>query len=239
MKSRAFVAVIVMMVIMIASTRRLNAEGTVDETRLFFDSVAMDVRIQVNATIETQPTENITVDLILIGQADIEIKSFNLSIYGFVNGTSKVLIGNLTDADFPLNGTSKTYNGTFTIPQQVWGTTYGEIALVHSVKYGPVVISNPGLSCGFSMTNVKNVYLEDLEHQVDNFKQLNQTFWETFQMNLTAENLATLNKTYQEWQGSIGDLDNTRRLVAVLGITTVFFVVTTLYLVLRKPKESW
>jgi hypothetical protein len=39
--------------------------------------------------------------------------------------------------------------------------------------------------------------------------------------------------------GNLGELDNTRRLTTVLAITTVLFVATTVYLVMRKPKEIW
>jgi hypothetical protein len=59
-----------------------------------------------------------------------------------------------------------------------------------------------------------------------NFEQLNQTYWEL------QENYTTMN-------GNMGELDNTRRLTTVLAITTVFFVATTVYLVMRKPKETW
>ena len=58
-------------------------------------------------------------------------------------------------------------------------------------------------------------------------------------MNLTAESLALLNETYWGLKGSSNELGNTRMAVGILAITTVFFVATTLYLVMRKPKESW
>jgi hypothetical protein len=58
------------------------------------------------------------------------------------------------------------------------------------------------------------------------YEQLNQTYW-------------GLKLNYTDLQGSVTDLDNTRRLAAVLGVTSVFFVVTTIYLVTRRPKESW
>lgn len=58
------------------------------------------------------------------------------------------------------------------------------------------------------------------------YEQLNQTYW-------------GLRLNYTDLQGSVTDLDNTRRLAAVLGVTSVFFVVTTIYLVTRRPKESW
>jgi hypothetical protein len=72
------------------------------------------------------------------------------------------------------------------------------------------------------------------------FSQLNSSYWElkgTYeQLNQTYWGLEL---NYTDLQGSITDLDNTRRLAAVLGVTSVFFVVTTVYLVTRRPKTSW
>jgi hypothetical protein len=72
------------------------------------------------------------------------------------------------------------------------------------------------------------------------FSQLNSSYWElkgTYeQLNQTYWGLRL---NYTDLQGSVTDLDNTRRLAAVLGVTSVFFVVTTIYLVTRRPKESW
>jgi len=72
------------------------------------------------------------------------------------------------------------------------------------------------------------------------FSQLNSSYWEiksTYeQLNQTYWGLRL---NYTDLQGSLTDLDNTRRLAVVLGVTSVFFVVTTIYLVTRRPKESW
>jgi len=65
-------------------------------------------------------------------------------------------------------------------------------------------------------------------------------------MNLTAENFALLNQTYWELhenytslKGSIGGFDTTRTAAIVLSVTTVFFAATTVYLMMRKPKQYW
>jgi hypothetical protein len=78
------------------------------------------------------------------------------------------------------------------------------------------------------MTKVTNSYLQGLEQRFNELKQLNeqlnQSYWD-------------LERNFTALQGSVNELDNTRTAAAVLGITTVFFVATTLYLVLRKPRE--
>jgi hypothetical protein len=218
--------------------------------KTFFDSEIPGIKIQVNATTETQPSQNITATLNLKPQTTVEVTYFNLSVFGFINGTYKTLMANITDSDFSLYTTSKEYACTFKVPEQVWGVTYGEIVLTYSAKYGVVTINLEKLTCGFTMTNVENIYLKNIEEEfkalTNTFKLFNQTFWESFQMNLSAENLARLNQTYWELQqnytalrGNLNELGNTRMAVGILAVTTVFFVATTLYLVMRKPKESW
>jgi hypothetical protein len=165
-------------------------------------------------------------------------------LFGFSYGKDKVFLGNVTGSDFSLNSTSSRYDSfpfNVLVPDNVWDTTYGEIVLTYTAKYGPVRLDYDKLSSGFSMTYVENVYLKNIEELLTN---LNSTFWQSFGLNLTLDNLALINRTYWELQqnmtalkGSLGDLDNTRRVVVILAITTVFFVATTIYMVMRKPRE--
>ena len=74
----------------------------------------------------------------------------------------------------------------------------------------------------------------------DTYGQLNQTYW---QLNETYNQLNQtyweLHQNYTELEGTTSDLDNTRRLAVILGITTASFVATTLYLIMKKPREPW
>jgi hypothetical protein len=256
-KLRAVTSIFVMLIITVTLVKSTTAQTPAQNMKTFFDSEVPGIKVQVNATEETQPTQNITVVLNLNGQTNVYVKSLNLSIFGFVNGTNKILMRSIIDSNFPLNYSSKEYNRTFPVPEHVWDTTYGEIVLTYSAKYEIVTVDFDKLTLGFTMTHVKNVYLEELQNKLDSlkekyqllnnsywqlnstFEQLNQTFWQMFQMNLTAESLALLNETYWSFKGSSNELGNTRTAVGILAVTTVFFVATTLYLVMRKPRESW
>jgi hypothetical protein len=234
---------IIISIILFATICNVKAQS--ENMQTFFDHEIPGIKITVNATAETQPNENITVKITINPlEEEVNIKYFNLSVFGFINGTYKTMIYNITVNNFP-------FNDTFTVPEQVWGVTYGEITLTYDVKYvitqgniqTETTITYENLTVGFAMTRVKNVYLETVEEQLRNLnstvEQLNQTFWQMFQMNLTAESLASLNETYWGLKGSSNELGNTRMAVGILAVTTVFFVATTLYLVMRKPKESW
>jgi len=220
-----------------------KAQVPAENMKTFYDSDLPGIKIQVNATAETPPSENVNVTLSLETQTNVHVEYLNLSIFGFINGTDKVLMANIIDNDFSLNNDSKGYNCTFLVPEQVWGVTYGEIVLTYSAKYGLVTVDIEKLTCGFTMTDVENIYLKNL---ASTYTQLNQTFWESFNMSLSPENLAQLNKTYWEYQqnytslqGTLNELNNTRQAAVALAITTVFFVATTVYLVMRKPKQYW
>ena len=230
---------IIISIILFATICNVKAQS--ENMQTFFDHEIPGIKITVNATAETQPYENITVKITINPlEEEVNIKYFNLSVFGFINGTHKTMIYNITVNNFP-------FNDTFTVPEQVWGVTYGEITLTYDVKYvmdqGPTITIPYENFIGFPMTRVKNVYLETVEEQLRNlnsiFEQLNQTFWQMFQMNLTEESLASLNETYWGLKGSSNELGNTRMAVGILAVTTVFFVATTLYLVMRKPRESW
>jgi hypothetical protein len=234
---------IIISIILFATICNVKAQS--ENLQTFFDHEIPGIKITVNATAETQPNENITVKITINPLEEVNIKYFNLSVFGFVNGTYKTMIYNITVNNFP-------FNDTFTVPKQVWGVTYGEITLTYDVityEYVPgqgtikKITTYENFRVSFDMTRVKNVYLETVEEQLRNlnsiFEQLNQTFWQMFQMNLTAESLARLNETYWGLKGSSNELGNTRMAVGILAVTTVFFVATTLYLVMRKPRESW
>jgi len=243
-KTEKLVALLVTFAFLSALVCVVKAQAPAEEMRTFFDSEIPGIKIQVNATAETQPNGNITVIVSMKRVTDVDVKHFNFSIFGFLNGTYKTLMTNITDDNFPLEDTPRKYNCTFRVPEQVWAVTYGEITLTYDARYTTgqgitTIIPYEDLIFGFPMTHVENVYLEALENLCSAYMQLNQTFWDCFQMNLTEENLALLNKTYREFQGSQSELGNTRTMVAVLAVTTVFFVATTLYLVMRKPKQYW
>jgi hypothetical protein len=220
-----------------------RVEAPAENMKPYYDSEVPGIKIQVNATADAKPSENITVMLSLQTETDIHVEYLNLSVIGFVNGTDRVLMAEITDNDFPLNNDSKEYNCTFVVPEQVWGVTHGELVLTYSAKYGLVTLEIEKLTCGFIMTDVENVYLQNLE---TTYSQLNQTFCESFNMSLSPENLAQLNQTYWEYQqnstsnqGVMNELNNTRQAAIALAITTVFFVATTVFLVMRKPKQFW
>ena len=237
-----------MLILTLALIQNTTAQ-TSDGMHTFFSKEYVGISIEFRAPQDTNPGENITISLwINCTAAHMEIESLTLSICGFRYGKEKISLRsvNIIGNTFPLAfNHTKQYNYTVQIPQDVWDAIYAELHIEYTVV-DSTFEENPN----FSITIVRNVYLEELENMFKNLNytywQLNQTFWESFQMNLTKENLDGLNQTYwalqQNYtsvQGSLIELGNIRIAVIILAITTIFFVATTLYVVMRKPKEYW
>ncbi|MBX5328751.1 MAG: hypothetical protein QHH18_05495 [Candidatus Bathyarchaeota archaeon] len=215
----------------LALTLMKSAEAqSPSEMATFFDSEVPGIKVQVNGTAEAIPADYVNITLKLIGQADVYLKHFNLSIFGFINGTEKTLMTNITDNNIPLDNDSREYNHSFTIPEDVWGVTYGELILTYSAKYDIVTVDFEALTCGFTLTNIENVRFKDMKEQLeslnDAYQQLNTTYWE-------------LQQNYTSLQENLGQLESTRQAVIALAVVTIFFVATTVYLIVRKPKQTW
>lgn len=236
--------ILIVYTLTLAIVCKVRAQAEEQNVKTFFDSEMPGIKIQVNATAETRPKENLTVWLRLIPQANVSVELFQLEVYGFLNGTIRVSIGNITDHSLSLNGVSSDYNGTFFVPDRVWGVTFGQITLTYSISLGSSTQTFQNATSGFYMTHVENTFLENLESQVkslnESYNQLNGTY-----NNLTREYLqlnqtfVQLQQNYTTLQGSMNELDNTRRVAVILAITTVFFVATTIFMVMRRPRESW
>jgi len=210
-----------------------TAEEPSENTQTFFKSQWPGIKIQVNATAEALPGNNITVALLVESKADnVHVVYLNLTIFGFVEGQYKTNLTSIYQDDFFLNYNEKRErNDTLSIPLDVWDTTYGELSFQYSIEGFSYSLSQ----LGFTMTHVRNVYLENLEEQ---FHSLSENYTE-LQQNYTwlEGNYTELKDNYSELSKSVIELDNTRRAVIILAITTIFFVATTFYLFMRKPKQ--
>jgi hypothetical protein len=221
----------VVFALLFAMCGKIQAQAAEENMKTFFDAEAPGIQIQVNATAWTQPGQNMTVTLGLTARTNVYVETFRLDVFGFLNGTIKVPMRNVTDSNFTLNEEAKMYNRTVLVPDNVWGVTYGEITMTYSADLGGLELRFPSMTSGFYMTNVENTFLEGLESQLrslnESYQQLNNTYWQ-LQQNYTDLQAASMN-----------DIDSTRRVAVILAVTTVFFVVTTVFLVMRRPKEIW
>jgi hypothetical protein len=223
------------MLIIASALARAAAAQSPSEARNYFSKDYIGISVAVKGTNETVPGENMTVYIWVNCTADnVKVDDLSLSVYGFIGGQEKILLNTthtLTNAPLVFNETNQ-FEYNVSVPNNIWDSTFGELNLQYSILGTPFT-ENPS----FSMTMIRNVYLEELEDQLrslnqsyqelnSTYDQLNQTYWQ-------------LQQNYTSLQGSVFELDNTRRVVAVLVVISVFFVATTVYLFLRRPRDYW
>ncbi|MBS7632314.1 hypothetical protein KEJ15_01660 [Candidatus Bathyarchaeota archaeon] len=224
MKPKELMITLIALCIMIASLRNIHASG-MSSTQIFLDQVYSGMAVKLNATSETVPGQNLTFILsITCRSLDVTVDSLNVSIYGYREGKEKTVllsrrcITSATPLEF--NQTISYQNDT-TVPGDVWDTTYAELQCAYRIADEPKRLDKM-----VAITYVRNIYLEDLERRLLELNETYQQLW---------KNYTKLNETY--WNQGIIELENTRRVVAILVVTTVFFIATTFYLVLKKPRE--
>ncbi len=218
-------------------------EGQTQNMQKFFESRWPGMEIQVNATSETEPKETMTINLLVKSKADdVHIEYLDLTVFGFIEGQNKTLLGNMFQNAFPLNyNETRKFNRTFPIPADVWGATYGELSFQYSIGG----FSYPLSSLGFTMTHVRNIKLQKLEEAFqslsENFTRLQQNYtWLEGNYTELKGNYTELKGKYDELSQSGGELDSTRHITTILAITTVIFVATTIYLIIHRPRrQSW
>jgi len=220
-----------------------SVKAQTGELQGFFSAEYGGISVEVEATKEILPGGNMTIVLTVNCTAEgVHISYLNASVYGFINGRTQTLISSRTiinDTSLQFNQANRT-EYTVTAATNVWGITYGQLFLSYAIKDLPSTERNPG----FPLTSVRNLYLETLESR---FGFLNRTYVQLSQsyMNLSQDydelrmNYSQLQGNYSQLQGNVIDFDNTRRVAVILTVTTVFFVATTLYMIMRRPREYW
>ena len=229
LKKLKVMAILKMLILTVAILNQAKAQ-TPDGMCTFFYKNYAGITIRVDATNKTDPNENLTVRLWLNctdGANIVHIEYLNITVYGFIEGEQKIPLNDTSifkDESLYFNQTRE-YEITVHVPPKIWGVTYVEIILKYSIQEDSFQKTE-----GFSITAIRNVEFEELKDEYrqlnDTFTQLNQTYWE-------------LMKNYTELEGRLGELNTTRVAVGVLAIIAFFFVITTLYLAMRKPKQYW
>ena len=194
----------------------------------FFSKDYAGISLTINAPNKALPGENLAIGLwINCTSAGVEVDYLNFSVYGFRGGQEKILLNITTvllNTAMSLNETIEC-NYNITLASDVWGAAYGELNLKYTVVDEPLE-----RNAGFPMTIVRDVRLDELEQQLrdlnETCQQLNSSNWE-------------LQQECDSLRGNLGQLESTRQAAIALAITTVFFVATTIFLIMRKPKQSW
>jgi hypothetical protein len=234
-KSKTLLTFLTVLMLSLAFAQNIKAQTT-SNMQTFFSKNYTNISITVDATNQTNPNENASISLkVYCWALNVSMNSLSLSVYGFKLGQEKVSLKNMTfvsaKIQLDFNKTVE-FTETVLIPADIWEATYAELHCTYTLD---IPQESHEEMASFTMTVVKNTYLESLKTQLSElndaylqlnstYTQLNQTYWE-------------LQEKYNATAGSVNDLDSTRRAAVVLAITTMIFVASTIYLVIRKPRE--
>ncbi len=207
------------------------------EVQTFYDHYEAGLDVDVKAPTNTGPGEKINVSVSFhCHSKDLVINYLYVTIYDFKSGEEKTPIETVTLVEEgtgydPQNDENLTKTYEVEIPEDAWDITYGEVSYQWELPGHVYTISD----YGFTMTYVRNVKMEDLIAQLANKTQEYDRLWQNFtQLNQTYWDLAS-----NETLGTEVELGNTRLAMIIFIIATVFFAATTIYLMVRKPREYW
>ena len=230
--------ILLMLVLMIAALTP-KAKAQPPQTKAFYYHSEAGLCVEVKGPEEAEPGDKINITITLNSTADdLKVNYVYLTVYDFKGGREKKPVANLTHVAPP--GQTFNYDENLTksyeisISQDAWDIMYGEISC-EWVLGGTVPSKHAILAHGFVMTYVRNVEMEEMAEQLQNttkayedllknYTELNQTYWD-LKINGTSS-IET-------------ELSNTRLAMVILVVTTVFFIATTLYLMVKKPREYW
>lgn len=210
--------------------------------------------------------EKVNITLRIEAEYDIYVDYVQLNVSGVKNKRDCVLLNATRIENFNLDRNAwREHKYEVRIPEDISpGGIYGEISYRWALK-GDEWLWVEITSSGFVVTYVKDKAYEELLKRYDelsrNYTELKFQFenLELQYQNLTtifnklSSNYTMLRESYNALQANytwlegnytalkseIGTLSNTRQLMYVFLVTTVFFVATTMYLVTRKTRRYW
>jgi len=236
MKNRKIAAIMLLTIFALALIPKSYAQEN-NEIQTFYEHDEAGLIIKVKAPLNTEPGHEINVTVSLYCYAkNLSISYLYVTVFDFKGGRQKNEIGTITFVEEGV-GYKPKFNQTeertykLEIHEDVWDVTYGEVSCKWTFGGHTFHIR----SDGFTMTYVQNVEMERLMELLANKTEEYEMLW---------ENYTRLNQTYWEEHGNKTsaietELSNTRLAMVILIITTVFFIATTLYLIIKKPREYW
>ena len=179
------------------------------------------LKIDILAPIQSNPGENISVCVNAEAITEIFVKYIRISIFGALNATNKISLGEITHLENSYFNSSYEFTYNLSIPNNmVPGLTYGILSCEWELMGSPQKIPESG----FVLTYIRNV---DLEHLKAEYETLNITHQSLI------EEYSELESSFQE------DVESTRNQNYVFIATTVIAGITVVVLLLRKPKKIW
>jgi len=223
--------------LIVAVTCNVKAETG---TRTYVYSFA-SLEVRIEYPFETYPNQSITINITTRALASLNVSYILLNLYTLHNLTrEEILLYSISHISTPkLFSNNEWFNKTYKVFIQEYAINvlYGKLKLKWTLT-GTVEKDTYERELTVIMSYLKSLELDRLRNENTMLKE-NLT-------NLTNE-LTELNNTLTELRNNLtdiqhryeGELSGTRSAIVVLAVVTVFFVATTAYLALRRPKQVW
>lgn len=226
------------MLMLLATTMMHDANAnSSDQVREYkYTPIPNDLSVEIKNPLEAYPNQTINVNVTIKALVNLAINRVAIELYTF--NDSKFGDAIYVEKETPLSS-GESFNKTLnvTISEQASNIVYGKL-IVEWTKKGTEGWETIGRATTFIMTFLRNQELERLRNKVPGLEKENAEL---------KGNITDLNNTLTELLGNLTDIENryegelsgTRSAITILVIVTIFFVATTIYLFMRKPKQYW
>jgi len=231
---------ILVMLMLIAATMIHDANAnSSDQIHTYnYTPIPNDLTVEIKNPSEAYPNQTINVNITIKALVNLTINHVAIELYTFNDSKFDDVIYVEKGSQVPLScGKSLNKTSNFTIHEQASNIVYGKLILEWTKK-GTEGWTTIGKEPTFIMAYLKNSELEKLRSIVPELEKENVEL---------KENVTDLNNTLTDLLNNLtdvknryeGELSGTRSVITILAIITVFFVATTAYLFIRKPKQYW
>jgi hypothetical protein len=201
-----------------------------------------NLKIRVENSPEAYPNQSITLNMTVEASAKLAINYTAIELYTLNSSTMKgekfayIEFINYSNP-MSLSGGQPPYKISYdaTVPASAFNVIYGKLTLDWK-EMGTEESNTYTRQTTFIMASVYNPELERMRDLLPKLQIQNA---------ILRRNMTDMNDTLTQALNDLtdarnryeGDMSNTRSVVTLLGITTVFFVATTVYLIMKKPKD--
>jgi len=203
-----------------------------------YTPIPNDFTLEIKSHLEAYPNQTISINMTIKALVSLTINDLTIKLYTF-NDSKFDEITYVENAN-PMSLTSgKLLNKSskMRIHEQASNIIYGRLKIKWT-KTGTVESITIEKESTFILTFLRDPDLDKLRAEVPELKKENTEL---------KGNITSLNDSLTELHGNLTDFENryegelsgTRSVVTILAITTIFFVATTAYLFVRKPKQYW
>jgi len=203
-----------------------------------YTPIPNDLTVEIKSPLEAYPNQTIKVNVTIKALVSLTINNVAIELYTFNDSSFGDAIYIEKENPVPLLS-GESWNGTsnVTISEQASNVVYGKLILEWKEK-GTEESTVYKREPTFIMAFLRNPELERLRNEVPELEKENTELKGnvTDLNNTLTEILNNLTEVTNRYEGELG---NTRSVITILAITTVFFVATTIYAVVRKPKQYW